>query len=102
MGGKPHDDTYLACRACGKQFAHDLNEMRTGKPRPTLSESGVLSRGMPGPRKFKDQSGAGPRCTNRHWLGTIAAAQEGDCPLVWQAAEEGLHRLKPVPLYACK
>jgi hypothetical protein len=53
MDGKPHEDTYVVCLACGKQFSYDLKEMRIGKPLPTSAECGVLPPGMPGPRKSK-------------------------------------------------
>jgi hypothetical protein len=50
--GKPHNDTYVVCLDCGKQFNYDLTEMRIGKPLPT-SDVGVLPPGMPGPRTSK-------------------------------------------------
>ena len=51
--GKPHNDTYVVCLDCGKQFSYDLKEMQIGKPLPTSEDIGVLPSGMPRPRTSK-------------------------------------------------
>ena len=51
--GVPHDDTYVVCLDCGKQFAYDWKEMRMGGPVRSSPTSGVLHPDMPKPRNLK-------------------------------------------------
>jgi hypothetical protein len=52
--GLPHEQSYVVCLECGKQFAYDTREMRIGKPLPASHTSGVLPPEMPkSKRKLK-------------------------------------------------
>src|ERR1700746_1104519 len=52
--GVPHGQTYVVCLECGKQFAYDVDEMRSGNPLPPSHATGVLHPDMPkSSRKLK-------------------------------------------------
>jgi hypothetical protein len=51
--GVPSGETYVVCLDCGKQFAYDWDQMRTGKVIERSHDSGVLRPDMPGPAKTK-------------------------------------------------
>ena len=51
--GVPHDDTYVVCLDCGKQFEYDLKEMRLGKVIDHSDDASVVPKGMTSPSKSK-------------------------------------------------
>src|ERR1700682_6191778 len=48
--GVRNGGTYVVCLECGKQFAYDLSERRTGKPVAISPTAGVLHTDMPKPQ----------------------------------------------------
>jgi DNA-directed RNA polymerase subunit RPC12/RpoP len=48
--GVPHQDAYVVCLDCGKQFFYDLKAMKIGKVRELSHDSGVLPPDLPKPR----------------------------------------------------
>ncbi len=51
--GVLHDETYVVCLDCTKQFAYDLKEMRMGKAIDRSDDACVIPPHMPKPRKAK-------------------------------------------------
>jgi len=51
--GQPHEQAYVVCLDCGKQFAYDTREMKLGKVIQRSDEGCVLPPDMPHPRQSK-------------------------------------------------
>jgi hypothetical protein len=51
--GAAHDETYVVCLDCAKQFAYDFKAMRVGKPIEQTHEHSVVVPKMPATRKTK-------------------------------------------------
>lgn len=49
----PHEDTYVVCLDCAKQFAYDLQEMKIGETIHHSQDACVLPPDKPQPRKTK-------------------------------------------------